>query len=237
MTARNGNRYTLSLDPSGNWSAEFLVADPLRIALGTSGDSVDIEQREDRNFWLGGSLLLSGREVSAANGNRYTLALGADGMWRAVFVQSSPQQVSLGSSGRSVLVNMLEDGTFLLDDRPLSNGEVRETAGGANYRFDLGDDSWSATFVAEPETVRLGTHGGTVRLGRQENGIWTLGGRIIVSGHTVRGQYGHDYTLVLAGRTWESVPHPVTIQVDLQDSGGSIFLTRGEDGTLLYEGI
>ncbi len=237
VTARNGNRYTLSLDPSGNWSAEFLVPDRLRIALGSSGDSVDIEQREDRNFWLGGSLLFSGREVSAANGNRYTLALGADGMWRAVFVQSSPQQVSLGSSGRSVLVNMLEDGTYLLDDRPLSNGEVRETAGGANYRFDLGADSWSATFVAEPETVRLGTHGGTVRLVRQENGIWTLGGRIIVSGHTVRGQNGHDYTLVLAGRTWESVPHPVTIQVDLQDSGGSIFLTRVEDGTLLYEGI
>lgn len=237
VTARNGNRYTLSLDTGGDWSAEFLAPDPLRIALGSSGDSVSIEQREDRNFWLGGSPLLSGREVRAANGSRYTLALGTDGIWLAIFVRPDPQRVALGSSGRTVLVSMLENGTFELDGMALWSGEVRETTGGASYRFSLdAGNRWSAIFVAEPETVRLGSHGGTVRLVQQENGSWTLGGRIIVSGGRVRGQNGHDYTLVLVGSTWQAVPHPVTIQVPLQGTGGSIFLTRVEDGTVLYEG-
>ena len=237
VTARNGNRYALSLGESGAWSAEFLAPDPLRIALGSSGDSVNIERREDRNFWLGGSPLLSGREVRSANGNRYTLALGTDGIWLAIFVQPDPQRVALGSSGRTVLVSRLENGTFELDGMPLWSGAVRETAGGASYRFSIGvDNRWSAMFVADPDTVRLGSHGGTIRVVLQENGSWTLGGRIIFSGHTVRGQNGHDYTLVLVGRTWQAVPHPVTIQVPLQGTGGSIFLTRVEDGSVSYEG-
>ena len=111
VTARNGNRYALNLGESGIWSAEFLPPDPLRIALGASGDSVNIERREDRSFWIGGSPLLSGHEVRAANGNRYTLALGTDGVWRADFVESAPQRVTLGASGRTVLVTTLEDGT------------------------------------------------------------------------------------------------------------------------------
>ena len=237
VSARNGNRYALNLGESGTWSAEFLPPDPLRIALGTSGDSVNIERREDRSFSIGDSPLLSGHEVRAANGNRYTLALGTDGVWRADFVESTPQRVTLGASGRTVLVTTLEDGTHQLDGGPLRSGEVRETANGAKYRFSLdADRRWSATFVTDPEIVSLGAHGGTVLVARQENGLWTLGGRTIFSGHTVRGQNGHDYTLVLVGGTWQAVPHPVTIQVPLPGTGGIISLTRAEDGTVLYQG-
>ena len=238
VTAGNGNQYRLALSTSGDWSAEFVPADPLRLALGISGDFVNIERREDRRFWLDNAELRSGRVVRAANGSRYTLALGADGMWLAVFVQPDPQRVALGQSGGTVLVTMLEQGTFELDGSPLWSGAVHETAGGSQYRFTLGTDgSWSATFVPEAETVLLGAHGGAIRVTRQENGRWTLGGETIFSGHIVRSAVNrHSYRLTLVGGVWRAEPQPMPIQVTLQGTGGSIVLTQVEDGTYLYEG-
>ena len=238
VMAGNGNQYRLALSTSGDWSAEFVPADPLRLALGISGDFVHIERREDRRFWLDNAELRSGRVVRAANGNRYTLALGTDGMWRALFVQPDPLRVALGQSGRTVLVTMLEQGTFELDGSPLWSGEVHETAGGTQYRFTLGTDGrWSATFVPEPETVHLGAHGGAIRVTRQENGRWTLGGETILSGHIVRSAVNrHSYRLILVDGIWRAEPQPMPIQVALQGTGGSIVLTQVEDGSYLYEG-
>ena len=233
----NGNQYTLTLGMDGTWTAAFLAPDPLRLPLGISGDSVSIEMREDRDFWLDGSQLRSGRVVRAANGNRYTLTFGAEGMWQAVFVQPEPQRVPLGSSGGAVLVAKLENGTYQLDGTPLWAGEVREIANGAKYRYELGTDGlWSATFVPEPLTVPLGAHGGTVRVVRQENGGWTLGGRAVQSGQVVQGSNGHSYRLVLADSAWRAEPQPTLIQVALQGTGGSIVLTHVEDGSYLYDG-
>ena len=236
VTAGNGNQYTLTLDERGSWSAQFLAPDPLRLALGSSGDTVTIEIREDRNFWLDDSPLLSGRVVQAANGHRYTLTFGTDGAWQAVFVQPAPQRVALGSSGRTVLVDMLESGTYQIDGGPLWAGEVREI-GGFMYRFALGSDGlWSATFVAEPVTVRLGAHGGTIRVVLQENGRWTLTGQTIRSGHIVQGSNGHNYRLMLVDGVWRAEPQPMPVQVALQGTGGSIVLIRVEDGSYIYQG-
>lgn len=237
VTAGNGNHYRLALSTSGEWSAEFVPAAPLRLALGISGDFVNIEMLENRSFWLDNSELRSGDVVRADNGSRYTLALGTDGMWRALFVPPDPQRVALGESGGTVLVTMLEQGTYQLDGGPLWSGEVRETAGGSKYRFVLGANGlWSATFAAEPETVRLGAHGGAIRVTQQENGGWTLGGEAIRSGHTVRGSNGHSYQLTLVDGAWRAMPQPMPIQVALQGTGGSIVLTQVEDGSYLYEG-
>ena len=237
VMADNGNRYALALSDSGDWSARFLAPDPLSVTLGSSGDSVNIEMRENRSFWLDNTELRSGRVVRADNGSRYTLALGADGMWRAMFVQPDPQRVTLGQSGRTVLVTMLEEGTYQLDGDPLWSGVVRETASGASYRFELGANGlWTATFAAEPETVRLGAHGGAIRVTRQESGLWTLGGVTIRSGHTVRGSNGHRYRLTLVDGAWRAEPQPIPIQVSLQGTGGSIVLIQVEDGSYLYEG-
>ena len=237
VTAGNGNRYELELSASGTWSAEFLAPDPVRLPLGISGDSVNIEMREDGRFWLNDAELRSGHVVRAANGSRYTLALGTDGMWRAHFVQPEPLRVALGASGSTVQVTRLEAGTFELDGTPLWSGEVREV-GGARYRFSLGTDGlWSATFVTEPETVHLGAHGGVIRLIRQENGQWTVGDEAIRSGHIVRSAVnGHRYRLTLVDGVWRAEPQPMPIQVVLQGTGGSIVLTQVEDGSYLYEG-
>ena len=237
VTAGNGNRYRLALSDTGDWSADFLAPDPIRVALGISGDFVTIEMRENRSFWLGDSELRSGHVVRADSGSRYTLALGADGMWRAHFVQPDPQRVALGISGRTVQVSMLEQGTFELDGTPLWSGEVREAAG-ARYRFSLGADGrWTATFVTEPETVHLGAHGGVIRVVRQEDGRWTLAGEAIRSGYVVRSAVnGHRYRLTLVDGVWRAEPQPMAIQVALQGTGGSIVLTQVEDGSFLYEG-
>ncbi len=237
VQASNGNQYTLTLDASsGRWSAAFLAPDPRRIVLGASGDSVIVEMREDRNYWLDDSPLSSGRVVQAANGSRYTLTFGADGMWRAVFVQPAPQRVALGSSGLTVLVDMLENGTYQLDGGQLWAGEVREI-GNFRYRFELGSDGrWTATYLAEPVPVPLGAHGGTISLVRQENGAWALGGEIIRTGHLVLGSNGHSYRLTLTEGTWRAEPQPRPIQVALRGTGGSIVLTNVEDGSYLYEG-
>jgi len=237
VTAGNGNRYRLALSASGSWSAEFLAPDPVRLPLGISGDSVNIEMRENGSFWLDDAELRSGHVVRADNGNRYTLALGTDGMWRAHFVPSEPQRVALGTSGTTVQVTRLEGGTFQLDGNPLWSGEVREAAG-ARYRFSLGTDGrWTATFVTEPETVHLGAHGGVIRVIRQENGQWTLGDEAIRSGHVVRSTVnGHRYRLTLVDGAWRAEPQPMPIQVVLPGTGGSIVLTQVEDGSYLYEG-
>ena len=236
VQASNGNQYTLTLDASGSWSAAFIAPDPRRIALGSSGDSVSIELREDRNYWLDDTPLVSGRVVEAANGNHYTLTFGTDGMWRAVFVQPAPQRVALGSSGRTVLVDMLENGTYQLEGGQLWAGEVREI-GDFRYRFTVGSDGrWTATYLADPVTVSLGAHGGTIRLVLQENGRWALGGEIIRTGHLVLGSNGHSYRLTLVDGTWRADPQPMSIQVALSGTGGSIVLTNLEDGSYLYEG-
>jgi len=178
VQASNGNQYTLTLDASGSWSAAFLAPDPRRIVLGASGDSVFIEMREDRNYWLDDSPLSSGRVVQAANGSRYTLTIGADGMWRAVFVQPAPQRVALGSSGRSVLVDMLENGTYQIDGGQLWAGEVREI-GGSRYRFERGSDG-----VSRPASLAwdysAGTHWGYTAQ-------WLLIGAAVVGGYVVIG--------------------------------------------------
>lgn len=237
VTAGNGNRYRLALSAAGDWSAVFLAPDPVRVSLGTSGDSVNIEMRENRSFWLGDSELRSGHVVRAASGNRYTLALGTDGMWRAHFVQPDPQRVALGASGTTVQVTMLEQGTFELGGTPLWSGEVREAAG-ERYRFSLGTDGhWTATFVTEPSTVHLGAHGGVIRVVRQENGRWTLRGETIRNGYVVRSTVnGHSYELTLVDGVWRAEPQPISIQVVLQGTGGSIVLTQVEDGSFLYAG-
>ena len=236
VRASNGNQYTLTLDASGSWSAEFLVPDPRRVVLGSSGDSVSIELREDRNYWLDGSELSSGRVVQAANGNRYALTFGTDGMWRAVFVQPAPQRVALGSSGRTVLVDMLENGAYEIDGGQLWTGEVRQI-GDFSYRFSLGGDGrWTATYVASPVTVALGAYGGTISLIRHENGRWSLGGEIVRTGQVVEGTNGHSYRLTLADGSWRAQPQPMSVQVALRGTGGSIVLTNVEDGSYLYEG-
>ena len=78
----NGNRYVLTLDAAGMWSAVY-QQNMVTVALGTQG-SVTLAQAEDMIWWLGSEAVESGRVEVADNGNEYVLTY-ADGAWAAQF--------------------------------------------------------------------------------------------------------------------------------------------------------
>ncbi len=82
----NGNRYVLTLDAAGMWSAVY-QQNMVTVALGTQG-SVSLAQAEDMSWWLGTEGVESGSEVMSDSGNTYTLQY-ADGAWTARFEPES----------------------------------------------------------------------------------------------------------------------------------------------------
>ena len=235
VSAANGNRYALVLGARDIWTAEFVPPAPLRIPLGTSGDVAIVEMRENRTYWIEGMQLQSGQLVRAANGNRYALSLGADGVWMPLFVAPDPQVVVLGASGLTVAIDELEDGSFRFAGLALGSGQVR-TVKGLDYRFSLdANGSWSAVYAPQPTLVRLGAHGGSIQLVRQENGQWLLDGELVGTGRIVKGSNDHNYRLIYSAAAWHAEPQPISLQVSL-GAGGSIILTRLEDGSYWYEG-
>ena len=82
----NGNRYVLTLDAAGMWSAAY-QQNMVTVALGTQG-SVTLAQAEDMSWWLGTEGVQAGSEVMSDSGNTYALQY-ADGAWTALFQPES----------------------------------------------------------------------------------------------------------------------------------------------------
>ena len=234
VEAANGNRYTLSLSADGAWRATFVRPPPVTVELGTSGSSVEIRLTENGNYRSGGERLMDGETVEAANGNRYTLSLSADGTWRATFVRPPPVTVELGTSGSSVEIRRTESGNYRSGGERLMDGETVEAANGNRYTLSLSaDGTWTATFVRPPPvTVELGTSGSSVEIRLTENGNYRSGGERLMDGETVEAANGNRYTLSLsAAGTWTAAfvrPPPVT--VELGTSGSSVEIQRTESG-------
>ncbi len=153
-SGENGAAYRLTL-ANNTWSAEFVPPAAARVQLGTSGDTVAVNAREDGSFALDGAQLQSGQVVSAANGNRYALVLGARDIWTAEFVPPAAARVQLGTSGDTVAVNAREDGSFALNGAQLQSGQVVSAANGNRYALVLGArDIWTAEFVP-PAAARV----------------------------------------------------------------------------------
>ena len=233
-TAANGNMYRFERAEDGGWTASFVSAPPVSVTLGISGDRVSIEQLEDGGFQVEGRRLVSGAVVTALNGNRYRLVFGRDRMWRAEFVPPSPAAVALGRSGSTALVRSLEDGSYELDGEALTSGEIRVAANGNRYRFMLqADGEWTAEFLPPPPAVvSLGASGDTVEIESGENRIYVLGGELLISGQIRTVENGNRYRFVLgADGTWTATFVPISVSVRLGAHGGTVTLTRLEDGT------
>ena len=85
VEGEGGRRYVLTLGEDGmTWTALHMPRTQT-VALGTSGESVELMTTEAGGFTLGGDDF-SGGSVTASNGNEYRLALGEDGTWTATFV-------------------------------------------------------------------------------------------------------------------------------------------------------
>ena len=233
-TSSNGNMYRFERASDGRWSASFVSAPPISVSLGTSGDSIAIEMLEDGRFRLGGEQLVSGRIVTAANGNRYRLALSTNLKWVATFVPPAPEAVALGMSGATALVRKFEDGTYELDGQALESGAVRVASNGNRYRFILQTDGeWTADFVPlDPAVVALGSSGDTVQVESRENRVYVLDGELLTSGQVRTVANGNRYRFALGiDGTWTATYVPTPVPVRLGAHGGTITLTRLEDGS------
>ncbi len=230
----NGATYKLTLAEGGRWSAEFVAAEPVVVALGGSGDSVMIETREDGRHVLGDTPIRSGETRLFKNGNTYRFTLGPDDTWQAEFVPPDAVRVRLGSSGDTAELFVLENGTYSFRGEAVASGQVRKAANGNDYRFVKNESGqWEAVYVPpEPVTVRLGSSGGSVSLQRLEDGAYRLDGDPIRSGQT-RTFDGVTYRFVLQlSGEWTAVfeaAEPVT--VELGNSGNTVSVTILENRT------
>ena len=237
VEADNGNEYRLVLGSDGAWTVEFVPPAPQLVYLGSTGQALQVGRLEDGGFTIDGQTFAAGEVVEAQNGNRYSLTLGTDGLWTAVYVQPDPQVLRLGSSGDPpLLVYRQENGTFRLNGEPLLGGTVIEATNGTSYRLTLGSGGvWQANYIPENVTVQLGSFGGTVILTPNEDGSWQRGSFLFSSGDTVRGTNGFEYRLTLGDDGWIVEPLPMTVNVPVTGSDTTIALARLEDGSYLYD--
>ena len=236
VEAGNGNRYRLRFDIAG-WSWEFVPPDAVPVTLGTSGDTVSITQLEDRSYLVDGQPLASDRVVRARNGNRYRLTLTGS-VWSWEFVEPGAVPVTLGTSGDSVSITQLEDGSYLADGKPLPGDRIVAAANGNRYRLTLTGSVWSWEFVPpDAVPVTLGTSGDTVSITQLEDRSYLVDGRPLASDRVVRARNGNRYRLTLTGSVWSwEFVEPGAVPVTLGTSGDSVLITQLEDGSYLADG-
>ncbi len=152
ITGAGGRRYVLSRS-DGQWAAQYLPV-LARVPLGTSGRAITLELRESGEYWWGG-IVESGLTVRAADNILYRLDL-SDGTWTAVPLEST-LQVPLGDSGEMVSLNLLPNGTYTHDGRPVTVGYLVTSSSGARYELTETDGRWSA----QPFMDSDGTGGGS----------------------------------------------------------------------------
>ncbi len=238
--AENGNTYLLSMDDEGMWSAAFNAPAAVAVPLGTSGETAMISIAEDGSYWVGDMEIIDGGTVTAANGNMYTLTM-TDGMWSASY-EAMTAEVMLGSSGDTATVSKAEDGSYSVDNMPLEDGGTVTAANGNVYTLTMADGAWSAAFTTPaPETVMLGTSGGSVTLQRAEDGSYSVAAFGGVSGYSVDADgnqvvtatNGNMYTLMqdADGMWMAQFNAPAPTMVALGMSGESVSVTMAEDGS------
>ena len=201
VEGENGNMYRLTLS-GGQWSAEYVVPDPVSVMLGTSGASVQLVRLEDGSYTRDGEAFASGTTVESENGNMYRLTLSA-GQWSVEYLVPDPVSVMLGTSGTSVQLVRLEDGSYTRNGEAFASGTTVESENGNMYRLTLSAGQWSVEYlVPDPVSVMLGTSGTSVQLVRLENGSYTRDGEPFASGTTVESENGNMYRLTLSAGQW-----------------------------------
>lgn len=229
-----GNLYRLTL-ADGQWTAEFVAPPPVRVQLGTSGQTVTLQRREDGQYYRNGQLFTSGTTVDAG-GETYELTLQA-GQWTAMAQAPVLQSVRLGTSDVTLTLRRSSDGAWTEDGVPVRDGEVRRV-GDRRYRLLLEDGEWSAEFLRD--TIPVEGAGGLIILFREEDGSLTYNGQAVRDGSTVT-QDGRTYELLeLSDGTWlatPGAPPPTGGDQNVSLPGGqTITLRRTSRGTYTYDG-
>ena len=231
VVAGNGSLYALVINDEGRWTALF-VPPQTSVRLGLSGESVIVETAEDGSFSIAGKRLEDDTTVTTSKGLRYTLTIGTDGSWLAVFQVPDPVSVELGASGTIVEIQRAEDGTYAIGDQVLEEGYTHQAANGERYTLSMNaEGTWIATHKGVETLVDLGTSGESVTLVRGEDGRYSRDGSVLEPGEIVVAANGGTYRLDLEpDGKWKAsyVPRSQTVSLGLS---GSLTLTRAEDGS------
>ncbi len=146
VEASNGNRYRLTRR-GDDWVSEFIPTS-VQVLLGEHGGSLTLRREEDGNYWLGNRVFESGRVVTGSNGNVYRLTL-RDGAWNAEYIPE-PVRVSLGTSGASIVLVRLEDGSYWDGEKVVGSGSRVTASDGSVYTLALRDGVWIADLLSGP---------------------------------------------------------------------------------------
>ena len=235
LTASNGSMYRLTLTDE-EWAVEYVAPDPISVELGASGESLALTRREDGSYETGdGELFESGGVWKTASGSEYKLTL-MDDEWSYEYVPPPPSTVKLGTSGEALQLTRREDGRYEVGGRLIASNETIEAENGNMYRLTRVGNEWTAEFVPQGVTVRLGTSGDSINLTREEDGQYWLGRTPFQTGSIRTAANGNRYRVTLRDGEWTAEYIPEAIQVEAGESGTSLALLRLEDGTHILDG-
>ena len=178
MIEAAGNMYELSSDGAGNWMATYQAVTQM-VMLGSTGETVMLVRAEDGTYWLGDALVTTGMTmVSAMNGNTYTLMMGEDGTWMAMY-NSTSVSVELGASGSMAMIVTEEDGTYSVNGVAFMSGDTHTAANGNTYVLTLADGAWSAEYM--PVTMEIMGTGGLMAMAKEDGTGYDVDGAMLGS--------------------------------------------------------
>ena len=229
----NENRYRFTLRADGEWVAEFEEAPPVTVALGNSGDSVEVTLLEDRSYTLDGEPLVDGQTQVFESGNTYRFELAEDGTWSATYV---PEMVTveLGARGGSIVLTRLERGAYTRDGSIVESGQIVE-GNGRRYRLTFGDGRWVAEHDPDTIQVRVASEDVTITLLEREDGRIVHDGAVVESGDEIT--VGESiFELRLANGRWAAEFIEERLRVELGSRGDYITIVRLANGNYEYDG-
>ena len=216
----------VAVDGNGN----FYIADSLNHRIRTvdpSGTITTVAGDGDDGYGGDGDLATAAqlnnpaRVAADSAGNVFIADLGNYRVRVVKVVNPEAERIQqvlrLGTSGSSVTLEQVADGSWWLGDRSIPSGSIVTASNGNDYILTMAEDGiWTAMFLPVELTVVLGTSGSSVALKQSEDGSWWLGGLPIPSGSIVTASNGNNYILTMGeDGAWRAtfVPDRVVVRL------------------------
>ena len=143
VSTPSGLQYRLTVGRDGVWRATFLPA-TVRVLLGTSRDSIELQTTEYGGYTLGGQPVSSGSSLTTVDGDEYELTIDDQGAWTATLISGSIE-VHLTPSIR-LMLERIQGGRFLYDDQSVVDGSVVTRGLFEAYRLERSNEGdWIST--------------------------------------------------------------------------------------------
>ena len=231
--AANENRYRFTQRADGGWIAEFIASPPVSVALGSSGDTVEVTLLEDRSYILDGEPLANGQTRTFESGSTYRFQLSADGTWGATFVEETVT-VELGTRGGSIELTRLESGAYTRNGSIVENGQI-VLGNGRQYRLTFGEGRWVAEYLQNEIQVRVPSEDVTITLLEGEDGQVMHSDTVVESGDEVT-EGDSIFELRFENGRWTAEFVEERLTVELGSRGDFVTVVRLANGNFEYDG-